>query len=165
MLPNNKNIIPVARQVDALSTKRVEVLSTVSVLEALAALFAYDPDSDCDVNLGAMETAANGVGAGEVTQAVRDSSAECGPIREGDWLAIGPAGIGATATSAAGAAFALVDSLVDENSEIVTILVGTDARPSEVARVREHLRARHPHVDVEVHEGGQPLYPYLIGVE
>lgn len=165
VLPNNKNIIPVAQQVNALSTKRVEVLSTVSVLEALAALFAYDPDSDCDVNTAAMDTAANGVSAGEVTQAVRDSSAECGPIKEGDWLAIGPNGIGATATSAAGAAFALVDSLVDEHSEIVTVLVGTDARPAEVERVREYLRARHPHVDVEVHEGGQPLYPYLIGVE
>jgi uncharacterized protein len=165
VLPNNKNIIPVAQQVNALSVKRVEVLSTVSVLEALSALFTYDPDSDCEVNLAAMDAAAKGVRAGEVTQAVRDSSAECGPIKEGDWLAIGPNGIGATATSAAGAAFALVDSLVDEDSEIVTVLVGTDARPAEVERVREHLRARHPHVEVEVHEGGQPLYPYLIGVE
>ena len=165
VLPNNKNIIPVAQQVNALSTKRVEVLSTVSVLEALSALFTYDPDSDCAVNLAAMGSAANGVRAGEVTQAVRDSSAECGPIKEGDWLAIGPNGIGSTATSAAGAAFALVDSLVDEDSEIVTVLVGTDARPAEVERLREHLRARHPHVEVEVHEGGQPLYPYLIGVE
>jgi DAK2 domain fusion protein YloV len=165
VLPNNKNIIPVAQQVNALSDKRVEVLSTVSVLEALSALFTYDPDSDCEVNLAAMDAAAKGVRAGEVTQAVRDSSAECGPIKEGDWLAIGPKGIGATASSAAGAAFALVDSLVDEDSEIVTVLVGTDARPAEVERVREHLRARHPHVEVEVHEGGQPLYPYLIGVE
>lgn len=165
VLPNNKNIIPVARQVDALSDKRVEVVPTVSVLEALAALVTYDPDADCDTNLRAMEAGALAVRAGEVTQAVRDSTAECGPIREGDWLAIDPSGIGATAPSAAEAAFALVDRLIDEDSEIVTVLVGVDARPAETQRVREHLAAKHPHVEIEVHEGGQPLYPYLIGVE
>ena len=68
-------------------------------------------------------------------------------------------------TTAAEAAFALVDRLIDEDSEIVTVLVGTDARPAETERVREHLAAQHPHVEIEVHEGGQPLYPYLIGVE
>ncbi|MFM7270042.1 MAG: DAK2 domain-containing protein, partial [Actinomycetes bacterium] len=163
VLPNNKNIIPVARQVDDLSGRRVEVVPTVSVLEALAALVVYDPDADCETNVAAMEAGARAVRAGEVTQAVRDSVAECGPIREGDWLAISPAGIGATARSAADAAFALVDALVDDDSEIVTVLVGADARAGEVERVREHLRARHPHVELEVHDGGQPLYPYLIG--
>ena len=165
VLPNNKNIIPVARQVDALAGKRVEVVPTVSVLEALAALVTYDPDAECDTNVRAMEAGAQAVRAGEVTQAVRDSTAECGPIREGDWLAIGPSGIGATAGSADAAAFALIDRLVDEDSEIVTVLVGLDARPAETQRVREHLAAKHPHVEIEVHEGGQPLYPYLIGVE
>jgi dihydroxyacetone kinase-like predicted kinase len=96
---------------------------------------------------------------------VRDSTAECGPISEGDWLVIGPTGIGATAASAAEAACALVDRLIDEDSEIVTVLVGIDARAPETQRVREHLATRHPHVEIEVHEGGQPLYPYLIGVE
>ena len=96
---------------------------------------------------------------------MRDSVAECGPIHEGDWLAISPAGIGATARSAADAAFALVDALVDDDSEIVTVLVGIDGRAPETQRVREHLATRHPHVEIEVHEGGQPLYPYLIGVE
>jgi DAK2 domain fusion protein YloV len=165
VLPNNKNIIPVARQVDALSGKRVEVVPTVSVLEALAALVAYDPDAECDTNVRGMEAGALAVAAGEVTQAVRDSTAECGPIAEGDWLVIGPTGIAATATSAAEAACALVDRLIDDDSEIVTVLVGLDARAPETQRVREHLATRHPHVEIEVHEGGQPLYPYLIGVE
>ena len=165
VLPNNKNIIPVARQVDALSGKRVEVVPTVSVLEALAALVAYDPDAECDTNVRGMEAGAQAVAAGEVTQAVRDSTAECGPIAEGDWLVIGPTGIAATAASAAEAACALVDRLIGEDSEIVTVLVGTEARAPETQRVREHLATRHPHVEIEVHEGGQPLYPYLIGVE
>jgi dihydroxyacetone kinase-like predicted kinase len=112
-----------------------------------------------------MGEAAARVTAGEVTQAVRDSVAECGKIRSGDWLAISRAGIRVAAPTAADAAFALVDELVTEDSEIVTVLVGADARGQDTDRVREHLEFAHPHVEVEVHDGGQPLYPYLIGVE
>jgi DAK2 domain fusion protein YloV len=165
VLPNNKNIIPVARQVDALSDKSVAVVPTTSVVEALAALVAYDPDASLDQNEAAMVEAAARVAAGEVTQAVRDSVAECGPISSGDWLAISRDGIRVATSSAAEAAIALVDELVDEDSEIVTVLVGAEARGADIQRVREHLEFAHPHVEVEVHEGGQPLYPYLIGVE
>ena len=63
------------------------------------------------------------------------------------------------------AAIALVDRLVGEDSELVTVLLGSDARPADTARLREHLGLEHGHVEVEVHEGDQPLYPYLIGVE
>ena len=165
VLPNNKNIIAVAQQVDGLASRKVEVVPTTSVLEALAALVAYDPHAVVDENLRAMAEAAGRVAAGEVTQAVRDSVAECGPIKAGDWIAISGDGIRIAAPSAADAAFALVDGLVTEDSEIVTVLVGADARGAETERVREHLGLRHPQVEVEVHEGGQPLYPYLIGVE
>ena len=165
VLPNNKNIVPVARQVDSLTDKRVEVIATTSVLEALAALVAYDPHAELAQNLASMGDAAARVAAGEVTQAVRDSVAECGPIKSGDWIAISPDGICAALPAAPDAAFALVDALVDEDSEIVTVLVGTDARGADTQRVREHIEFKHPHVEVEVHEGGQPLYPYLIGVE
>jgi len=91
--------------------------------------------------------------------------AECGPIRKGDWIAINREGICIATTSAAEAAFALLDELIDEDSEIVTVLVGSEARSAETQRVREHLGIKHPEVEVEVHDGGQPLYPYLIGVE
>lgn len=165
VLPNNKNIIAVAQQVNGLATKQVEVVPTTSVLEALAALVSYDPHAAVAENLRAMTEAASRVAPGEVTQAVRDSVAECGPIKSGDWIAINRDGICIAAPSAADAAFALVDDLVTEDSEIVTVLVGADARGPETERVREHLGLKHPHVEVEVHEGGQPLYPYLIGVE
>ena len=165
VLPNNKNIIPVAKQVDALCKKSVAVVPTTSVVEALAALVAYDPDAAIDQNEAALAEAAERVTAGEVTQAVRDSVAECGEIRQGDWLAISRSGIHVAAGSPAEAAFALVDELVNEDSELVTVIVGADARGDDLERVRQHLELAHPHVEVEVHEGGQPLYPYLIGVE
>ncbi len=165
VLPNNKNIVPVARQVDELTSRVVSVVPTTSVVEALAALVAYDPQASLDVNVGAMEEAAGRVGAGEVTQAVRDSNAECGPIKAGDWLAISRDGIAAAVPTAVAAALAVVAELVTEDSEIVTVLVGAEARHSDTERLREQVALAHPQVEVEVHEGGQPLYPYLIGVE
>ena len=165
ILPNNKNIVPVARQVDALSDRTVEVIPTTSVIEALAALVVYDPQAELGDNVAAMNEAAERVAAGEVTQAVRDSVAECGPIVTGDWLAISRDGIRDTASNPVDAALALVAALVTEDTEIVTVLAGSDARGAETERVRAQVALAHPQVEVEVHEGGQPLYPYLIGVE
>jgi hypothetical protein len=165
VLPNNKNIVAVAEQVGALTNRDVGVVPTHAVVEALASLMVYDPDATLEVNAAAMTDAASRVRAGEVTQAVRDSAADCGEIKQGDWIAITRDGICAATASAAEAAIALVDRLVDGDSELVTVLLGSDARPAETARLREHLGLEHGHVEVEVHEGDQPLYPYLIGVE
>jgi uncharacterized protein len=165
VLPNNKNIVAVAQQVGELTARDVDVVPTHAVVEALASLVVYDPDAALEVNVAAMGDAAARVRAGEVTQAVRDSVAECGEIKAGDWIAITREGICASTASAADAAIALVDHLVGEDSELVTVLLGSDARPADIARLREHLGLEHGHVEVEVHEGDQPLYPYLIGVE
>ncbi len=165
VLPNNKNIVAVAQQVGELTDRDVDVVPTHAVVEALASLVVYDPDAALEVNVAAMADAAARVRAGEVTQAVRDSVAECGEIKTGDWIAITREGIAASTATAADAAIALVDRLVGEDSELVTVLLGSDARPADTARLREHLGLEHGHLEVEVHEGNQPLYPYLIGVE
>jgi uncharacterized protein len=105
------------------------------------------------------------VRTGEVTQAVRDGVGECGPIAAGDWIAISRDGVSVVAKTAADAAIGLVERLADDDSELVTVLVGADAASSETARIELHLALAHPHLEVEVHEGNQPLYPYLVGVE
>jgi dihydroxyacetone kinase-like predicted kinase len=112
-----------------------------------------------------MAEAASRVRAGEVTQAVRASVAECGPIADGDWIAITRDGVQAAVKSAADAAIALVDVLVDDDAELVTVIVGEGADADDTARLGAHLGDAHPDVEVEVHRGDQPLYPYLIGVE
>lgn len=165
VLPNNKNIIPVAQQVDALTDRTVEVVPTTSVVEALTALVGYDPDAPIGANVATMTETITRVRAGEVTQAVRDAVAECGPVAQGDWIALDRSGVCAAVESPAEAMMILLDRLVDDDSEIVTVLVGADARPADTERVREHLAFAHPHVESEFHEGGQPLYPYLVGVE
>jgi uncharacterized protein len=165
VLPDNKNIISVARQVDGLTERRVVVVPTTSVIEALAALVGYDPDADIDANVESMNDAMSRVRSGEVTKAIRDSVGECGPINKGDWIALSRDGIRAAVASPVDAMTALLGDLVDDDSEIVTVVCGLDAQPADTARIREHLEFAYPHVEVEFHEGGQPLYPYLVGVE
>lgn len=165
VLPNNKNIIPVAQQVDALTERSVEVVPTTALVEGLAALVGYDPDAPLGTNVATMTEAVVRVRTGEVTQAVRDAIAECGPVKEGDWIAIDGSGVCAATDTAFEAVRMLLDHLVESDSEIVTVLLGADARPGDTERIRQHLALAHPHVESEFHEGGQPLYPYLVGVE
>jgi uncharacterized protein len=165
MLPNNKNIVAVAEQVDGLTTKRVEVVPTQAVMEALAALVAYDPQAGIDSNVAAMTEAAQRVRTGEVAQAVRDGVGECGPIAAGDWIGVCRDGISVVEKTAADAAIALVNQLVDDDSELVTVVVGAEAPSADTARIEQQVALAHPSLEVEVHEGDQPLYPYLIGVE
>lgn len=165
VLPNNKNIVPVARQVPGLTDVPVDVVPTTAVVEALAALVVYDPAKTVAENVEAMGEEAQRVRAGEVTRAVRDSNAECGPIKTGEWIAITRDGIVAAVPSALDAAVALLDALVDDDSELVTVLVGEDAGEQDVAALGDHLGKAHPDCEVELHRGDQPLYPFLIGVE
>ncbi|MGA0788292.1 MAG: DAK2 domain-containing protein [Ilumatobacteraceae bacterium] len=166
ILPNNKNIIPVAEQVDALSERNVVVVPTVSMPEALAALVVYDPESDADENAAEMVEAIASVTTGEVTRAVRASRSDVGEIAEGDWIGITRGeGIASVAPDVVGATLALLDRLLADGAELLTVITGADATTAVTAEIEGHIAAVHPEVQVEVHRGGQPLYPYLFGAE
>ncbi len=165
ILPNNKNIIPVAQQVDAQTTKTVRVVPTRGIAEGFASLLAYDPQSTGDENLDEMTAAAEAVVAGEVTQAVRDSTCDEGPIVTGDFLGIAREGIRAVEATPADAAIALLGRLITDDHEIVTIIEGEGATAGTTRRITEWLAEHHPDVTPEVHHGGQPLYPYFFGIE
>ena len=166
ILPNNKNIIPVAEQVDALSERNVVVVPTVSMPEALAALVVYDPESDADENAAEMVEAIASVTTGEVTRAVRASRSDVGEIAEGDWIGITRGeGIASVSPDVVGATLALVDRLLADGAELLTVITGADATTAVTAEIEGHIAAVHPEVQVEVHRGGQPLYPYLFGAE
>jgi uncharacterized protein len=166
ILPNNKNIIPVAEQVDALSTKTVKVVPTQSMPEALACLVAYEPDQPVAENHRLMSAALDSVVTGEVTRAVRDSASPVGPVRRGDWIGLvrgdGIVSIGDTVEAVA---VEVLTRLVGSGRELVTVLVGDDADPQATAAIEGWLRDERADIEVEVHHGGQPLYPYLFGVE
>ena len=165
ILPNNKNIIPVADQVVEMSAKSVRVVPSTGIPEGFAALLAYDPQSDCEANRESMAEAAGRVVAGEVTQSVRDSDGEAGPIREGDWLGLSRSGIEVVAASLFEAASGLLEKLVTDDHEIVTVIEGDGVKAADTRRLTEWLSEHRPLVANEVHHGGQPLYPYLFSIE
>jgi dihydroxyacetone kinase-like predicted kinase len=112
-----------------------------------------------------MGAAVDNVVTGEVTRAIRDSMTEAGPVKEGEYLGVTRAGIAVTAATAADAAISLVRCLLRDGHEIVTVLEGEGATAGATRRITEWLAAEHPEVMVEVHHGGQPLYPYLFSIE
>ena len=166
ILPNNKNIIPVANQVNALTKKEVRVVPTCSMPEALAALVSYDPEADVDSNCEAMSDSAKSVVTGEVTQAVRDTNTDAGPVANGDWIGLvrgdGVVAIGSTMVLAA---TQLLDQLLSGNGELLTVITGNLATARSTEEIIAYMADKHPDVEVEVHPGGQPLYPFLFGVE
>ena len=166
ILPNNKNIIPVAQQVDALTTKEVRVVATCSMPEALAALVSYDPEASAESNARSMTVAAESVATGEITQAVRDTHTDAGQVTSGDWIGIVRGdGIVAIAGTLVSAASQLLDHLIDDERELLTIVTGTDSTATSTDHIVAWVSQHRPSVAIEIHSGGQPLYPYLFGVE
>jgi DAK2 domain fusion protein YloV len=166
LLPNNNNIVPVAYQAAAQAAKPVRVIETRGIQEGFAALLEYDPEGDADSNVDLMSASAAGVVAGEVTRAVRPSVCDVGPIAEGDYLGLSRRGIEVVAPGLADAGTGLLERLLGSGRyEIVTIIAGEGAGAADTRRITEWIAEQHPGVGVEVHQGGQPLYPYLFSIE
>lgn len=166
ILPNNKNIIPVAQQLDALTTKDIRVVPTISMPEALASLVFYDPQASAETNAQTMTEAAQAVATGEITQAVRDTKTDAGQVTEGDWIGLVRGdGIVAISGTVVGAAQQLLDSLIDDTGELLTLITGADAKTTDTDQITAWIQQNHPSLSVEIHLGGQSLYPYLFGVE
>ncbi len=165
ILPNNKNIRPVAEQVDALSSKTVRVVATGSIVEGFAALLAYDPAADAEANATAMAESAERVVPGEVTRAVRDSVTDAGEVRAGDFIGMSRDGVVAIADNVVLCTRLLLGRLLDDTHELVTLIEGEGSRVGDTRRIEEWLSEEYPEVALEVHHGGQPLYPYLLGIE
>jgi DAK2 domain fusion protein YloV len=165
ILPNNKNIVPVALQAATQVDVPVHVVPTRSVTEGLAALVAYDPEASADENRAAMDSAASSVASGEVTRAVRDAQTGAGEVRTGDHIGVSADGVVSVGDTVVVASVGLLVSLLRAEHEILTILVGTEATETDTAAICAWLETEHPDLEVEVHPGGQPLYAYEFGVE
>ena len=165
ILPNNRNIRAVAEQVDALVDIDVRVVATDSIVEGFAALLSYDPDDGPDENVASMSLSAQHVVAGEVTRAVRDTQTDAGPVASGDWIGLGAGGVLAIAQSLDDVNAALLTHLVTDEHELLTIIEGEGATKDATQALRNFATQNYPRLCVEVHHGGQPLYPYLFGVE
>ena len=165
ILPNNKNIIPVAEEVNSLVAKTVVVVPTRSIPEGFASLLAFDPRTDAKKNLIPMGEAAGQVLPGEITRAVRASETAAGKVEEGDWIGLDRSGVRVISKSMDEAAIGLLNELIDQDHELVTVISGEESSDESTTKISEWLTESKPHLEVEIHVGGQPLYPYYFGVE
>jgi len=164
ILPNNGNIIPVAEQVNEQTSKTVRVIRTKGITEGFASLLEYDPKGTAEENLEGMTAAASQVVAGEITIAVRDSGSDAGDISEGDYLGLSEGKVQVITDSLFKAATQLIGQLIDDH-ELVTLIAGAEAEDAITEEIVSWIEEEHPMVEVETHFGGQPLYPYFLGIE
>lgn len=166
VFPNNSNIIMAAQQAkELLEDKEIVVIPTKTVPQCMAALVAFQETADTETNTEAMKKAIGQVVSGQVTNAVRDTSIDGIAIKEGDYLGIRDGKIVVSEPDLIGASCKLLDSMLENGGEIVTFLTGEDAREEDTSKLAGYLADKYPDAEVEVHVGGQPLYPYLFAVE
>ncbi len=168
LLPNHRNVIPASeRAAEAAEAAEVDVrvLETRSVPQGLAAAAAFNPVEGLDENADAMTEAAGACAAAEITRAVRDADTPAGRVERGDVLGVVDGDVRFVGRAAAEIAGRLVSGLRTEDHEIVTLIVGVDATKEEATEVEEAIRTAAPELRLDVLDGGQPSYPYLIGME
>ena len=166
ILPNNKNIILAANQASYLcEDKKIIVVPTKTVPQGITAMISYNPDETPEANAEVMQEEIQNVKTGQVTYAVRDTKIDDKEIHEGDIMGIGDAGILAVGKSIEATTKAMMAELVDEDSEIIGIYYGEDVKEEDAQKLGDELAALYPNAEVEVHNGGQPIYYYVISVE
>ncbi|MGD0154345.1 MAG: DAK2 domain-containing protein [Thermacetogeniaceae bacterium] len=165
ILPNNKNLIMAAEQAKKLVSRRVSVLPTTSVQAGISALLAFNASLDMAANTEKMEQAAGQIKAAEVTYAVRDAILKDQEIKQGDLIGLWQDDIVTVGQSLDQVVLALVDQMLGEQDELVTLLAGNGVTPEETDRIASLIRRNHPQIELEVHEGGQPVYYFLISIE
>lgn len=166
ILPNNSNIIMAANQAaQIVEDKEIIVIPTKTVPQGITAVINYLPDVSAEENQEAMVEAIATVKTGQVTYAVRDTEIDGFEIRENDYMGIGDKSILAVGTDMNTVTLQMLDKMIDEDTEMVSIYFGSDSSEEEAEVIMEALEEKYPDVDVEVNEGGQPIYYYVISVE
>ncbi|MBB5178939.1 hypothetical protein HNQ44_000361 [Planomicrobium koreense] len=165
ILPNNKNIIMAAEQAAELLDIEAAVVPTKDVPQGMAALLAFNANATVDENLKTMANASKQVKSGSVTFAVRDTTIDGVTITKDDFMGISEGKIVISDASLERVTEELAKKLIDEDSEIVTILFGEDVNESDAEKLGGFIETLNSEVEVEIHNGKQPLYPYIISVE
>ena len=165
VLPNNKNIILAAEQAREMTDKEVIVIPSKSVPQGISAILAFNPTADVATNQDAMTEVLNEVKSGQVTFAVRDTKIDGLEIKKDDYMGILDGDIITSHSDLLEATKALLQDMIDEDSEIVTVLVGEDAKQEVVDALEEFVEEQFPDVEIEIHDGKQPLYPFILAVE
>lgn len=164
ILPNNKNIIMAAEQAVEVMEKEVIVIPTKTVPQGMSALLAFNPTQDLMENKNTMIEAIQHVKTGQITYAIRDTSINGLSIKKDDFMGIADGEIIVQAKDVHTAAINLLEKMIDEDAEILTVLTGKDINEADTNKLTNEIEARFE-VEVEVHQGDQPLYPFIFAIE
>ena len=165
LLPNNPNIILAANQAAELAEGNVTVIPSRNIPQGIAAILAFNPDLDADANGAAMKGALGDVRSGEVTTAVRSTTLNGVAVAEGQAIAMLDGDLVAATETANEALMAMLDGAEPEDGTLITLYVGSGDLTQVAEDAAEAIEARFAGVDVEIHEGGQPHYTYLVSIE
>lgn len=165
ILPNNKNIIMAAEQAADVSEEEIYVIPTKTVPQGLTALLAFNPAADVQANETAMKDAMQQVKTGQITYAVRDTQIDGLEIEKDDFMGIAEGKIVVKNKEKAKAAEELLAQMLDEDSEILTIIYGEDVSETEVNALAAFVEEKFAEVEVELHDGKQPLYSFIFAIE
>jgi dihydroxyacetone kinase-like predicted kinase len=165
ILPNNSNIVMTARRVQELTSHTVEVVPTLTAPQGIGALLAFNFQADMQTNLSAMLQGAHSVHTVEITRAVRDAEVDGIPVRSGQFMGLYDEKVSTVADSADEALLRSLGQAPMDGLEIVTLYWGEGASEAAAQALAGRIRDGHPGLAVEVVEGGQPHYPYVVSLE
>jgi DAK2 domain fusion protein YloV len=165
ILPNNKNIIMAAQQAADVSEEDIYVIPSKTVPQGLSALLAFNPSADLETNKGAMNDALKHVKTGQITFAVRDTQIDGLEIEKDDFMGIAEGKIVVKNKDKGKVAENLLSQMLDEDSEILTIIYGEDISEEEVNKLTQFVEENYADIEVEIHNGKQPLYSFIFSIE
>ena len=165
VFPNNKNIILAAEQVDELTEKNVVVIPTKTIPQGISALLSFDPDAETEVNRDAMLEAVALVKTGSVTFAARDSEIDGMNIKKDDIMGMEEGKITHLGSNPADVVMELLSDMADFDSSMISVFYGSDVSEEDAAELENKINEAYPKLDCMVHNGGQPLYYYIISIE
>lgn len=165
LLPNNGNIVLAAQQAARVSRIPVGIVPSKTISQGLTAMLSFNPDDSVDDNVANMSAELDSVKSGEVTKAIRDSEINGVSIKKDDFLGIIDGDISIDQPDLVDCAVEMVDDMLDDDSEIITVMYGRDANKRAAKKLVKRLQAEHDDLEFEIHNGGQPVYYFLISVE
>ncbi|MDR0137326.1 DAK2 domain-containing protein [Metabacillus idriensis] len=165
ILPNNSNIVMAAQQAASVVDDHVIVIPSKTVPQGMAALLAFNPSASAEDNEEIMKEALGSVKTGQITYAVRDTNIDGLDIEKGDFMGIANGKIVTKDTNQLASAKKLLETMISEDDEILTILQGEDAADDELQELVQFIEETYEEIEVEVHKGEQPLYSYIFSIE
>lgn len=165
LLPNNKNIFMAAEQAAKVSEANAVVVETKTIQQGLTSMLGFNPTNDLETNKDDMLAELEYVTSGQITFAIRDTEIDGIKIKKDDFMGIIDGNIKVSAKDLVEVALQTIDEMVEEDTEILTLIYGEDGSKNQTEMISKRVEEKYPDIEIEIHNGGQPVYPYLISAE